>query len=258
MTPARLDDETLDLADPLPASADGGVSVGSWAAKSDLGLRRTENQDRWSASGAVFVVADGMGGLGGGALAASTTCSTIEALIGPHPVERPWQDLLVEVDEVVRAVGSEAGLATLGSTVAILDFADSCCTYATAGDSRVYRLRGGVLTRLSSDHSLRQHLVANGVNPADGHSPTSGLTSFIGCGPERLTVGLGRVGLRAGDRFALTSDGIHGQIADSLLCELIEIGSCQDAVDALIDASISAGGRDNATAIIVEVDVDAR
>lgn len=131
---------------------------------------------------------------------------------------------------------SAAGLTTL-----------TCCIlrgrYAHilhVGDSRAWHWRDGVLTRLTQDHCHPQREYSHVLQRALGMEPTLRLDQH-------------RVGLALGDRIVLATDGIHGWLDDRRMAKLVGTGSVHADVSGIIDAARTAGGSDNATAIVIEI-----
>jgi protein phosphatase len=147
------------------------------------------------------------------------------------------------------------GMATTG--VAILLGLEGVAEVAHVGDSRVYQLRDGVLRQLTNDHSWVGEQVRAGVlsdDDAQRHPWRNVVTRAIsgGADPE---VELSEVALRAGDRLLVCSDGLSSVVQPERLKELMNAGQDLDAcAEALIAAANEAGGPDNITVILVEVD----
>lgn len=231
--------------------------VVEWGAASDRGPVRPENEDRWGHVGDhVFVVADGMGGHEGGELASEAVVDAV--CRGGAPVSRANAHTLVEdANEAVLDAGARHGVEGLGSTMALMSFGEGQVLVANVGDSRVYRLRDGEVEQLTEDHNVRRQLLGAGLEPSwvDGvRVRLDALTSYLGTpASETREIGLATFSLQIGDRFLACSDGVHGQLAPSGLAAAMSAGSCADAAQALVDAAIAAGGRDNATAVVVEI-----
>ena len=223
------------------------TTVVAWAARSEVGLGRGENQDRWDHQGKErFVLADGMGGHADGGAAAATACATLR-----DTGTGSWWDRVAVANDAVRARAA----ASAGTTVLVLEVTDGCATVVSVGDSRVYRARAGRLEQLTEDHTLRGELLTAGID-ADRHATvrqTRGLTSYLGIEPGRLRVDVVAVPVVAGDRFLLCSDGLHDTLAPTALGDALHAGSCADSVERLFAARAAIGGRDDATAVVVDV-----
>jgi protein phosphatase len=141
------------------------------------------------------------------------------------------------------------GLLLLGRTAVV----------AHVGDSRAYRLRNGKLERLTRDHSLANHLVERGyLRPEDvaTYPRRNVITRAIGT-HDAVEVDARIVDLRPGDTFLLCSDGLHGEVTDAEIADILQQpGLPTSVVGRLIDRAIEAGGNDNVTAVLVRVHAD--
>ncbi|HYZ64232.1 MAG TPA: protein phosphatase 2C domain-containing protein [Acetobacteraceae bacterium] len=232
----------------------------SWAL-TDVGTVRTNNEDSYVARPEIglWMVADGAGGHEHGELASRMLASALAA-----PSGLAGSDLIAEIRASVarthrelraraeaESAGSGVGV-TIASTIVV--FLASGAHYAClwAGDSRIYRLRNGVLALLTRDHSLVQVLVDEGAiteAEAERHPHANVITRAIGAdGPEPE---LDKVTDRAepGDRFLLCSDGLNKVLQEQVIARLI---ATDDPAQRLIDAALEYGARDNVTAIVVE------
>jgi PPM family protein phosphatase len=128
------------------------------------------------------------------------------------------------------------------------------------GDSRVYRLAADRIVQLTVDHSEVQELVLAGVltrEQARTHPRRNIVTRALGSAP---TVHSDHWLLPAvgGDRFLICSDGLSGELPDEVILPLLTVGAPQQAAEALVAAANDAGGRDNVTAVVVDIVRDAR
>jgi protein phosphatase len=238
---------------------------------SDVGLRRSNNQDsmavsmagdewNWLSRGHLFVVADGMGAHAAGELASKMAANSI-----PHTynklADRPAPDALrqaiVEANEQIHNRGQASsdfnGMGTTTSTLALLP---QGAIVAHVGDSRVYRLRGNTLQQLTFDHSLVWEMRAAGHfagNEPPAFVPKNIITRSLGPHPE-VNIDLeGPFPLEVGDTFLLCSDGLSGQVTDEELGLVMGAMSPQEAVRMLVDLANLRGGPDNITVLIVRV-----
>jgi PPM family protein phosphatase len=258
-TPTDNDDVIADLTVTLAASP---LTVAEWGSASTAGMRRRVNEDAWGYRSGVFVVADGMGGRGGGALAARTAIDRFLARLEDAGARPAWRQVVEAVnDDVIRA-GRERGVERLGTTLLAAIVGGPLVTVIHVGDSRAYRLsdlagraRLDVLTR---DHNVRSELLAAGLDVGeyrDRGVAVHGLTSFIGLESEALRVDVLAIPVRAGDRLLLCSDGVHRQVDDGQLRSMLGLPDCRVAAERLVEEADEAGGRDNATALVIEVGV---
>jgi protein phosphatase len=249
------------LADLATTRADASLSVSDWGSASSAGRRRRLNEDAFGQRANTFVVADGMGGRGGGALAARAAIDRFLARLdeaGPHP---DWRQLVDAVNADVRRAGHERGVDRLGTTLLVVVVGGPLITLVHLGDSRAYRLTDVATARprldlLTHDHNVRAELLAAGLDIQeyrDRGVALHGLTSFIGLENEALRVDVIAVPVRAGDRLLLCTDGVHRQVDDAQLRAALSLSSCRQAAERLVEQADEAAGRDNATAVVVQI-----
>jgi serine/threonine protein phosphatase PrpC len=229
------------------------------AARSDIGLRRRENQDRHLELPAVglFAVADGMGGMPHGSEAADATLAALQRL---YRAETPysadaWEQLVHAVNRDVVALGRKLSpVVGIGSTLTVLQVHGERATIAHVGDSAAFRLRAGDWTQLTSEHTVgaraRRHR-ANGGTEDTSEGADHVLTSCIGAAPLE-EVEILDTDLRAGDRYLLCSDGITKPAPGTDIRDAVARASTPaNATEALIALANHCGGPDNATAVVL-------
>ncbi len=236
-------------------------------ASTDVGLVRKVNEDSFLVAPPVFVVADGMGGHSGGDVASRMVVEEFQRLAahydptgGADHVADAFtraQARIVQYGEAHRALtpGWHAGT-TAVVAVLVDDNGVTKWLLANLGDSRIYRLTEGHLEQISVDHSVVQELIDAGqitpdqaaVHP-ERHVITRALGSPGGIDPDFFLLPLASV-----ERLLLCSDGVTGMIEDEEIEDiLVTVPDPRDAADRLVRAAVAAGGRDNATAIVVDV-----
>ena len=238
------------------------AKAGAWryrsVSRTDVGLRRELNEDSLidRPDAGLWAVADGMGGLHRGERASGLIRETLERLAPAADLDAyvaAVRDGLAAVDARLRA---EAASGTSGSAVVALLAADGRFACAWAGDSRLYRWRDGGLERLTRDHSLVQELVASGTlsdEDAHGHPLANRITRAVGVG-ARLELDVVRGTVAPGDRYLLSSDGLHGVVPDAAIAELVGSPDLDAAADGLIAAAMRAGAPDNVSVVLVAVE----
>jgi len=225
------------------------------------GLVRRENQDRFLVKefpGAVLVaLADGMGGHAGGEIAAQTA---VDALEGFDPESSECLDALMEkiraADLAVKKVAMEdSSLKSMGTTLTAAFVRDLTAHWVHVGDSRLYLLRQGHFIQITDDHTLPGFLLKEGEisrEEARVHPLRNALLSCIGCG--KLEGEGGTLDLEAGDLLLLSSDGLHDGVPEEAIADILNSKHrIEEKLDALVDAALSAGGRDNITVVGVQM-----
>ena len=243
--------------------AQPGLTVRS-AARSHVGSVRTLNEDRYLERPdlGLWAVADGIGGHARGDYASGLIVEALDRISRPGNA----RELLRSVDQaldgcnralVERAAGNGGELC--GSTVVALLIFESHFAVVWAGDSRLYRLRHGVLEQLTTDHSYVQELVTDGKLSAAAarHHPMSNqITRAIGAEPTlKLDVEDGM--LDAQDLFLLCSDGLSGMIDDLAIQKVLSEPDIKNAADQLIERALAAGGKDNVTVVVIGAGTEA-
>ena len=229
---------------------------------SDIGKIRKENEDRilFNEAARLFGVADGVGGLPGGAEAAQTAVDVVNAAVQALPADADvdLRAIVAAANDAVVSLGLRLspGLG-IGSTLTIACIRGSRIKLAHVGDSRAFSMRKGELVRLTEDHSVENEARrrrARGEVVYYSESQRGALTRCIGQAlpPEVDIIDLP---LLAGDRYFFCTDGITRLVSER---EVREMGGAGDApaaiVRAMVELAIKRGGPDNASAVAVIVD----
>ena len=237
----------------------------SWSscAITDVGKVRKHNEDSHLAQPetGLWVVADGMGGHAKGDVASRMI---VEALKKSHEGTTlikyidEIEDRLLNVNlKLIEKARASAKRATIGSTVVILLAFDKYCVYMWTGDSRIYRLRGGEMRQITTDHSQVELYIEQGMisrEEALVHPHGNMITRAIGA-TEDLYVDIDMQEMQRNDRYLLCSDGLTKHIQDHELESHLQKGDTTDATcKTLIDLTLSRGAIDNVTAIIVDIE----
>ncbi len=232
-----------------------------WGSATDRGRVRKVNEDAMLTAPPVFVVSDGMGGHAAGDVAAAIVVDEFGAAIdaeSSHLGEKIGSDWVLGC--IQRAgfrirTGAGGGATVVGAAVTEQDGASYWLAF-NIGDSRIYRCFDGELTQISVDHSYVQELVEAGQLQRDEmrrHPQRNVITRAVGL------VGDGEpdcwlMPAREGERLMLCSDGVTGELGDpEIRAVLASHIDPQLAADALVSAAVSAGGRDNTTAVVIDV-----
>ena len=240
------------------------------AAKSDLGLRRTNNEDsfrvvlasnqkKFQDRGHLFIVADGMGGHAAGELASKLAADDIP-LTYHKLVDLPPHEALKAAVRDANAQVHARGIASddfheMGTTVSALVLHSLGAIAAHVGDSRIYRLRGETFEQLTFDHSVEWEARAAGQN-ALFELPKwclHRITRSVGPNAEVQIDLEGPYPLEPGDTFLLCSDGLSGQVKDEEIGKILAVLPPSEAVDMLVDLANLRGGPDNITVIVAKV-----
>ena len=231
------------------------------ASRTHVGLKRKINEDSILVEPArgLWAVADGMGGHEAGEVASAMVVDALSAL----PQADDIDDLASEAIEALHRVNrelielarSEASGRTIGTTVVGLILAGGLFRCFWAGDSRAYRLRDGMLTRVSRDHSLVQQLVDSGMlraEEAERHENSNVVTRAVGVAPE-IEVDTVDGDAVAGDVFLLASDGLTRVVEDREIAAELERSPPEQAADKLLETVLERGAPDNVSLIIVRL-----
>lgn len=224
-----------------------------FSATTHPGNRYQHNEDAigWSEKAGLWFVADGMGGHSRGDIASATVKkSLLNAATDP---ERSLSELVLLAHEAVLLEGIERDLPNMGSTVVMARVTDTELTVGWCGDSRAYLWRGCELLRVTRDHSLLEQLLENGVigpEEAFGHPRRNVLVQALGINDPRPTPGEIALTLDDGDLLLLCSDGIHDELQDGTIAEVLHAYSApQDIVDELERRVLGGDARDNLSVV---------
>ncbi|GAA0520281.1 protein phosphatase [Paractinoplanes deccanensis] len=230
------------------------------AAGSVMGNRYTDNYDvlHLEPGHPVAVVADGMGDGPGSTVAGHTAVEVFlrEASVSPAPAA--LRAAVAQAQEAVRRAGSNLPQLT-GSTLTAFVAADgpeADAWIVQLGDSRAYRLRDGLLDLLTTDHTIAWVGLLHGWFTADSEEAAAAryrLTRYAGH-PDAPEPDLLNVTLHPGDVYLLCTDGVSDQLTYERLTRVLSADDPAAAVATLLDDSLTAGGDDNATAVVIRVE----
>jgi serine/threonine protein phosphatase PrpC len=251
----------------------------TWAVRSDPGLKRTSNEDSYAARPDVglFVVADGMGGHVAGEVASRVAVEAIEAFIhetAGADKNRTWPfpfDPTVSLEanrlraafrlanrKIASAIADSQDLRGMATTASAVLLGPQGASVAHVGDSRVYVLRSGKLEQITHDHSwVEEQVRAGTLTPtAARQHPWRNVVTRALSGGEDPEVDVTDIVPRPGERYLLCSDGLFTVVPDGRIAELLgDMKGPLDAISAaLVAAANDAGGPDNITALILQID----
>lgn len=224
-----------------------------YAAGSDVGRHRENNEDSAYAGAHLLAVADGMGGYAGGEVASSTVIRVVRSFDAEVPaadLERALGDAVAQAHaKLCRAVEERPELGRMGTTLTAMLWSGDQVALAHIGDSRCYLLRNGQLSQLTADHTMDQLLGEGSDVPQLSHVLFRVLDGRQDRTPD-LLVRTGQVA----DRYLLCSDGLTDAIDDSAIYEVLDTApDPAAAVRRLIDLANEAGGPDNVTCVVADV-----
>jgi serine/threonine protein phosphatase PrpC len=229
-----------------------------YAARSDRGLVRANNEDSVYAGARLLALADGMGGHAAGEVASQLVIAALAHLDD----DEPGGDLLAKLDAAVRTGNSaiaaqvemEPELEGMGTTLTAILFAGNRLGLVHIGDSRGYLLRDGELTQITKDDTFVQTLVDEGrITREEAHShPQRSLIMRALTGHE-VEPTLTMREARAGDRYLLCSDGLSDPVSDETILEALQIPDVAESAYRLIELALRGGGPDNVTVVVADV-----
>ncbi|MDP9391154.1 MAG: protein phosphatase 2C domain-containing protein [Actinomycetota bacterium] len=229
-----------------------------YAARSDRGLIRGNNQDSVYAGPRLLAVADGMGGHAAGDVASKVVIAALEHLDDDAPSGDMLQALRQAVfdgSEHLREVIRESPqLEGMGTTLTAILFAGGRLALCHVGDSRAYLVRDGELSQITHDDTFVQTLIDDGritAEEANSHPQRSLLLRALN--GQEVEPDLSMREARAGDRYLLCSDGLSGVVSEETLAEALKDPDPQSTADRLIELALRSGGPDNITVIVADV-----
>jgi serine/threonine protein phosphatase PrpC len=251
----------------------------SWAVKSDPGLRRTSNEDSFSNRPDVglFVVADGMGGHVAGEVASRVAVEAISAFIeetAGADKNRTWPfpfepTLSLEANRlkaafrlanrrIAAAIADSHDLRGMATTASAILLGRTQACVAHVGDSRVYAFRDGELQQITHDHSwVEEQVRAGTMTPSAARQhPWRNVVTRALSGGDDPEVDVVEVVPRGGERYLLCSDGLFSVVPDQAIAQVLGDAklSLEQVCERLIEAANAAGGPDNITTVVLQID----
>lgn len=229
-----------------------------YAARSDRGLVRANNEDSVYAGARLLALADGMGGHAAGEVASQLVIAHLAHLDD----DEPGGDLLSKLDKAVhegnsaiaREVEDNPELEGMGTTLTAILFAGDRLGLVHIGDSRGYLLRDGELAQITKDDTFVQTLVDEGrITAEEAHShPQRSLIMRALTGHEVEPTLIMREA-RVGDRYLLCSDGLSDPVSHETILEALKLADVGESADRLIELALRGGGPDNVTVVVADV-----
>lgn len=236
----------------------------------DIGKARAENQDAWHADGAAGLcfVADGMGGMAAGGAAAQFVAKFLPGRVqgavgvlkqnGERRVKAALADAIAALSAEMRdRAAQEPALKGMGSTVVLALARGDRLYIAHAGDSRAYLMRRGGFKWRTRDHSVVAVMLEHGkLTPEDAarHPLRGKLSRYIGQ-DGAVVPEVHALAFKGPARLLLCSDGLTGMVPDeAIAAALREEPAPEDACRRLVQAALDAGGKDNVTALVADLE----
>lgn len=229
-----------------------------YAARSDRGLVRANNEDSVYAGARLLALADGMGGHAAGEVASQLVIAALAHLDDDEPGGDLLSKLHAAVAEgnaaIAAHVEADPELDGMGTTLTAILFAGNRLGLVHIGDSRGYLLRDGELTQITKDDTFVQTLVDEGrITAEEAHShPQRSLIMRALTGHEVEPTLIMREA-KAGDRYLLCSDGLSDPVSQETIHEALQIEDVAESADRLIELALRGGGPDNVTVVVADV-----
>lgn len=234
------------------------VPVPTFGTRTDVGIVRDHNEDSLIVKPPLYVVCDGMGGHAAGEVASEIAAKVVAERAPDHADAQALGQAVEEANiAVIRAALEGAGREGMGTTCTAAILEGERLVLAQVGDSRAYLLHQGSLQQITRDHSLMADLIESGKiteEEARYHPQRSVITRALGSDPS-MKPDLFELNVDAGDRLLLCSDGLSSMVTNaqiqSTLCRVRDPQACASQ---LVNEAIEAGGYDNITVIVVDVE----
>ncbi|TKJ26430.1 protein phosphatase 2C domain-containing protein [Blastococcus sp. CCUG 61487] len=229
-----------------------------YAARSDRGLIRGNNQDSVYAGPRLLAVADGMGGHAAGDVASKVVIAALQHLDDDAPsgdMLQALREAVFEGSEHLREVIRDSPqLEGMGTTLTAILFAGGRLALCHVGDSRAYLLRDGEFTQITHDDTFVQTLIDDGrITPEEANSHPQRSLLLRALNGQEVEPDLSMREARAGDRYLLCSDGLSGVVSEDTLADALTDPDPQTTADRLVELALRGGGPDNITVIVADV-----
>jgi serine/threonine protein phosphatase PrpC len=250
--------------------ADSFLNTLDLAELTDRGSKRSRNEDACRmlvpaadaperTAGALWIVADGMGGLGGGDRASQAAIDEIvrayygQSKYGGSVVSR-LEVALEAANRFVREQSAQIGLSRIGSTAAgVVLEENGVATVFNVGDCRVYHVRGDYIQRVSKDQSVMERQIDAGASEeAVRASRNSMVTAFLGQ-PIPMQANIAQLKVAPNDVLVICSDGLWSLVEPHEILSIVKKNPAAKAVRLLVDLALRRGGNDNITVIVARI-----
>ena len=240
------------------------LNIGNY---SDVGKAREINEDYFGSFsgnfGNLLLVCDGMGGHKGGEIASRLAVETIsnyfEKLNDRYNISEVINKSLEAANtSIILKAKEETELTDMGSTVVLVLVKNELAFYTSLGDSRIYKIRDGMIRQITKDNSLVQQMVDSNIITEDEakiHPKKNVITKALGTNDELEPEIYEPLKLQVNDKLILCSDGLTAHVDEEEIFQLSENNPPQEAARKLVELANERGGTDNITVQIVVVDV---
>ena len=233
----------------------------------DVGLKRAKNEDNFLVDEGMglFVVADGMGGHKGGDLASQLAVEAMYEVVKTHREEHTFLSPRAMLEEAYMEASSRIFaksqmnnkmLQGMGTTLVAAYIHGDEIVIGNVGDSRAYYFNSQYMWQMTEDHSLVNEHIRAGLlkdSEAENFQAKNIITRSVGFEKE-VRCDVIRKKVSPGDRFLLCSDGLCGLVEDSKIYQICKANTLEDSVSQCIESAKKAGGDDNITVVIIEVE----
>ncbi|GGG12891.1 Stp1/IreP family PP2C-type Ser/Thr phosphatase [Paenibacillus abyssi] len=244
------------------------------ANRSDIGRIRMVNEDRsWVGfldhGVTLAIVADGMGGHQAGDVASQLAVDAFRDALTELPADLSTEQAkllirqaILQANEVVYDVASQnEQYHNMGTTVVAVLLQEKCVVIGHIGDSRAYKIRDGLISQLTEDHTLVNELAKNGqISPEEAatHPRRNVLTRALGTDPQ-VEVDVRALPWKSGDMLLLCSDGLSNMISEEEMLGTLQSEdlNLDGKADRLVELALQAGGDDNITVVLLQDDSEA-
>lgn len=228
-----------------------------YAAATDVGRVRDNNEDSYLVTDNLWIVADGMGGHAGGEIASRLAVDTAVTALRDHPVDADTVRAAFGAAHEAVLAASDGELAGMGTTLVLAGRTDTGdVLVGNVGDSRAYLLADGELAQVTTDDNQAEMLLARGEISAEQARVHPGqflLTASLGGWQPAPPVPTVQTLPAHAGRLLLCSDGLNSELNDAAIADVLAADAPAPAAQRLVDAAVRAGGRDNVTVVVVDL-----
>lgn len=232
--------------------------MNAFGSRTHVGYVRQHNEDSLLVAPPIFVVCDGMGGHEAGEIASEIAVGTIASRAQSVSDAASLGQIVEEANlQIMQAAQEGRGKEGMGTTCTAAYIKGETLSIAQCGDSRAYLLHQGNLQQLTRDHSVVADLIEMGeisTEEARTHRWRSYITRALGL-DAYVKPDLYEINIASGDRLMLCSDGLYSMVSDRAIAETLgAYPDPQRCADELVEQALSAGGNDNITVVVVDIE----